>query len=92
MYHHDVIQLAPISLTLSLSLFIPPSHMSLPAGRPNYILNSHRAVVSSCWSTITGVSMRRGPQENITYEFVLATPTLSHKTCSSDLDGFRDDW
>ena len=36
----------------------------------------------------TGTSMWRGPLKNVTYEFILASPTGLQMSCSSYLDGF----
>ena len=41
--------------------------------------------ISSSWSSVW-----RGPEENVTYEFVLNSPIMSNMSCSSHLDGFRD--
>ena len=46
--------------------------------------------VSFCWLANTGSSMWKDPQENVIYDFVLASPAVSRMTCSSYLDGFRD--
>ena len=41
--------------------------------------------VSFCWLANTGMFMWRGSLENITYEFVLASPAMSCMSCSSYL-------
>ena len=73
------------------SLFFHPNHPLLPAGFPNYILCLHRADVDKFfWSANTDTSMRRDPVKNVTYEFVLAFPALSHMSSLFYFDDFRD--
>ena len=47
-------------------------------------------LVSSCWLANTDTSIWRGPLENVTYEFVLASLVVSCISCLSYSDGFRD--
>ena len=42
------------------------------------MLSPCRAVVSSYWSANTGITMWRGPLENVTYKFVFASPAIPH--------------
>ena len=71
--HHQVIQLARISLTLT----IRPYHSSHPAGHLDYVLCLYKAVVvCSFWSAKNGISIYRNPLENITYELVLTSPAV----------------
>ena len=48
--------------------------------------------VCSRWSSCLCSSMWRGPQEYITYEFVLTSPAVSRISSSSSFDSFRDGW
>ena len=48
--------------------------------------------IGSCWSSCLYSSMWWGPLEYVTYEFVLASPTVSCISGSSDLDSFCDGW
>ena len=69
-----------LSLSLSLSLFLSLSPIA-QEGLPDYILHQHRPDVSSCRSTNNGRSMRRSPKENVTNDFILAFPAVSHISC-----------
>ena len=73
-----------------LSLSTCLNHPSLTAGLPNCIQCSHSAYISLCWSANTGMSMCRGPWENVNHEFVLVSPAVLHMSCLSYLEGFRD--
>ena len=46
--------------------------------------------IGSSWSSNLSLSMYSGPQEYITYEFILTSPAVSHMSGSSNLDSFRD--
>ena len=48
--------------------------------------------IGSSWSSNLCSSMWRGPQEYITYEFVLTSPALSCMSVLSNLDSFHDGW
>ena len=48
--------------------------------------------VGSCCSSCLCLSMWRGPQEYVTYEFVPTSPAVSHMSGSSNLDIFHDGW
>ena len=48
--------------------------------------------IGSSWLSCLCSSMRRGPQEYITYEFVLASPAVSHMSGLSNFDSFHDGW
>ena len=48
--------------------------------------------VGSSWSSCICSSMWRGPQEYITYEFVLTSPAVSRMSGYSNFDSFRDGW
>ena len=74
-----------LSLSISLSVSICLYHSSFPAVYPDYILYPNRAVLlSSCWSANSSASISRGLWKNSTY-------ALSRISCSSFLDGFRDE-
>ena len=47
--------------------------------------------IGSSWSSHLCLSMCRGPQEYIAYEFVLTSLAVSHMFGSSNLDSFRDE-
>ena len=47
--------------------------------------------VCSSWSTCLCTSMRRGPQEYISYEIVPTSPAVSRMSGSFDFDSFRDE-
>ena len=48
-------------------------------------------VISSTRCSYTCASVWRSPLENVAYERVLAPPAVSRMSCSSNLDGLRDD-
>ena len=48
--------------------------------------------VRLCWSTHTGVPMCWLPQEDVAYEFILASPAVSRVSCPSYSDGLGDMW
>ena len=64
-------------------LDILPCYPSLLAGLLECILRPHKADVSPCWSTNIDTSMCRSPLGNVTYVFILASPAVSRKSCSS---------
>ena len=45
--------------------------------------------LGSFWSSNTCTSMQRGPSENVTHEFVFASPTVSRMSCPSYVDSFE---
>ena len=80
--HHHVAPSAQISLGLSRH----PSLSSIASGRSSG-LHSKSAqsccYVYSCWSSCLCSSMWRGPQEYVTYEFILSSPRVSRMSGSS---------
>ena len=55
-------------------------------------IGTEQLYVGSSWSCCLCSSMWRGPQEYITYEFVLTSPTVSRMSGSFNFDSFRDGW
>ena len=86
-YHHHVVLPAQISLTLSCPL-------SLSSIAPRMSSRIYPVSVKSCssWSSCLCSPMWRGPQEYVTYKFVITSPAVSHMSCSSNLDSFCDGW
>ena len=79
------------SLSLSHSLAIRLYFPSFPVGLRDYILSPHGAVVDKLLLVGQHLHVRvKGPLENVTYEFVLTSPTVSHMSCSFYLEGFKD--
>ena len=56
------------------------------------VLRTELLYVGSSWSSCLCMSMRRGPQEYITYALVLTSPAVSCMSGSSNFDIFRDGW
>ena len=46
-------------------------------------------LISFSWSPSTCMSVRRGPQENIAYEFILISPAVFWVSCLSYLNGLE---
>ena len=90
-HHHRVTLLARISLTLS-------RHPSLSFIAPRKVFRATSCIATELlcmgfsWSSNICSSMSRGPQEYITYEFVLTSPAVFRVTGSSNLDSFCDGW
>ena len=74
----------------SLSPFIPIIYHFQQVFQTTSCVSTELLYISSCWSPNTGMSMCRRLLENITYEFVFASPTVSCMSFPSYLDGFRD--
>ena len=55
-------------------------------------LDTDLLYMGSGWSSYLCLSMWKGPQEYVAYEFVLTSPTRSHLSGSSNLDSFRHWW
>ena len=87
------LSLSPNSLSLSLSLSLATRiyRPSFPAGLPLYILYKDRAVLGR-FLRVTKPSVWRVPHEYITHKFVFNFPAESRMSCSSNLDGFQDEW
>ena len=74
-----------------LFLAIRPNHPSFPAGLLDYNLCPYRAVVDRFLLVVnTCMSVWRGSLKDIAYVFVFTSPAMSHISCSSYLNGFRD--
>ena len=72
---------------LKLSLSIHPYHTPLPAGLAVDILfRTDLLWVSSCWSDNTVSSIPRGLQQNVTHQFILASPAVPCVSFLSYLD------
>ena len=82
-HHHHVVPLTWISLTLS-------RHSSLLSITPSRSSKATFCVHAELLYVNSSSSVWRDPSENITYEFVLTSPEVSHRSCSSNMDGFRD--
>ena len=65
------------TLSLSLSPFIPFIHRSRQVFQTTSYIHTEPLYVSSCWLANTGSFVLRDPLENVTYEFVLASPEVS---------------
>ena len=99
-HHHHHLLLARISLTLSLSLFLSLSlspsvsiiHCFQKVFQATTDVRTELLQISSSLSSDTYMSTWRGPKENVAYEFILTLPAVSHMSCSSISDGFRDGW
>ena len=93
-HHHQVALPANISLTLSLSLShslspsIPIIYCSRQVYQTTSCVRAEWLWVITCRSTNTSTNLWRGPLNNITYEFFLAYPAVSHMSYSSYLDVF----
>ena len=90
-HHHHVAPSARISMSLSRH----PSLSSIASGRSSGIHPASALkllYVSSSWSSCLCLSMWRGPQVYITYEFVLTSPAVSRMSGSSNFDSFRNGW
>ena len=87
--HHHVTLPVQISLILSRR---PDSivHCSQEAFQATFCIGIELLYIGPCWSSCLCSSMWRGPQEYITYEFVLTSPTVSRVFGSSNLDSFPD--
>ena len=83
-------QIRPTVRFLKLSLAIHPYWQSLLEGSLCCILCPHNANVNFCWSTNTGMSMRRSPLENVAYVFVFTSTTAPSTSCSFYFDGLWD--
>ena len=65
----------------------------LPGGLQGYILYRHRAVVYKFSLVVLPLLVHvKGPQEYVTYEFILTSPAVSRMSGSSNVDSFRDGW
>ena len=73
--HHDVMLLAWISLTLSLSLspFVSIIRHFQQVLYTASCVRTELFEISAFWSSYTCISVWRGPLKNVTYEFVLTT-------------------
>ena len=90
-HHHDALS-AWIFLTLSRY----PSLSDIAFGRssglhPVSALSCCMYVCPSLTSSLCS-SLRKGPREYITYEFVPTSPAVSCMSGSSNFDSFRDGW
>ena len=57
-----------------------------------FCIGTELLYIGSSWSSYRCSSMWRGPQEYITYEFVLTSPVMFCMSVSSNLDSFREGW
>ena len=89
-YIHSWSHVASTDFCDSLTPFVPISPRSRHVFQTTSCFRTGLLWVSSCWSANTNTSLWRGIWENVTYEFVLASLAVSHMSCSSYLDGFRD--
>ena len=76
----------------SFFLAIHPYHQLLLAGPIGCNLCLKKNDVNSCWLTNIDTSMWRSLKENVTYEFVLISPTASRMSCSFILNGSPVSW
>ena len=90
-HHHHVALPARISL-IPLSPPVSIVHRSWQVFKAIPCVGTELLYVGSSWSSCLCSSMWRGPQEYITYGFVLTSPAVSHIFGSSNLDSFRDEW
>ena len=90
-YIYVYTSLSPQSHTGSLlfleSLWPSICHLSYLAGLQGCILCLQRANISLCWKANTGTSMCRCPYQNVTCDFILASPAVLCMSCSSHLNG-----
>ena len=88
-HHHQIMLLVQISLTVSLSIRF--YQLSLLSGFLIYILCPLSAdvdnflLIGQRWQVHVW-----GPEKNMTYEYVFGPPAMSHVSCSSYSDGFKD--
>ena len=91
-HHHHHHHVAP-SVRLTLTISRNPSLTSVAPGWASglhLVSCTELLYLVSSGSSCLCSSMWRGPQEYITYEFVLTSPAVSRMSVSSSLDGFRD--
>ena len=86
-YHdpHEVLLLAQISLILSLSPSVPIIHHPWQVFQIASCVHTELLYVGSCWSIKPGTSMGGSISE-----LRVASPVVSHLSCLSYLDSFRD--
>ena len=89
--HFDLEWSSSSSCRIFLTLSRHPSLLSIASGRSSGIHPvMYLLYVGSCWLSCFCLSMWRGQQEYITYEFVLTSSAVSHMSGSSNFDSFRD--
>ena len=88
---HHVVLSAQIILTLSRHLFL----LSFASGRSSRLypeISTELLYIGSSRSSWFCLSMWRGSQEYITYEFILTFPAVSHMSGLSNFDSFHTGW
>ena len=83
-HHHEIVPIAPLSLTLSLSL--DPSLLSIAPGMSSRL----HPLSPQSWSTNPDVSMRWSPSDKVDYKFVLTSSEVPCIPCSSYMDVLWD--
>ena len=63
-----------------------------PPFRTTSHIGTELLYVGSSWSSCLCLSMGRGPQEYVTYEFVPTSPAVSRMSSLFKLDSFHDGW
>ena len=76
----------PDPLSPSVSII----HRSREVFKAIFCISTELLYIGSSWSPYLYSSMWRGPQEYVTYEFVLISPAVSHMSGLFNLDSFRD--
>ena len=93
MYHHHHHHHVPLAWISRTPLTIRHYRPSLPAGVQGHILYQYRANVDRFKQVPQYLLVRvKGSIDYIAYEFIIISPAVSHMSCSSNLDGFRDGW
>ena len=71
---------------------LPPSFSIVHRFEATAYISTELFYVGSCWSSCFCSSMRMGPQEYVTYEFIPTSTVVSRMFGSSNLDIIRDRW
>ena len=66
----------------SFSLSVPTDYYSWYVRLTVFSVRSELMYAIFCWPTSTGASICRSPSENVAYEFVPASPTVTSMSCS----------
>ena len=73
----------------TLSPLLSIVHRSQHVFHATSCISTELLLISSSCSPNPCMSVWRGPEENISYEFVFTSPALSRVPCSSNLDDFE---
>ena len=75
-----------------LSQLVPIIHRPRDVFKATSCITTELLYIGSSWLPSPCSSVWWGPQEYIAFEFVLASPEVSHMSGSSNLDSLRDGW